>query len=195
MGLLRNIKEGDWVGVKKNFQQISSTKLGPISSPKFSSLTLTDLTDHSLLISSNTGVLSSLGAAANGQIPIGSTGANPVLATITGTTNQVNIANAAGSITLSTPQDIHTGASPTLAGLTMTGTINASSGKILVEDKNNSVPTGESDGYIGVAVIGGQSRVYFAVGGVMYYIDGTIAAVPETGNPIGLLLVLTYNGL
>jgi len=70
--------------------------------------------------------------------------------------------------------------------------INASTGKVRVEDNNTSEPTGESDGYVGVALIGGQSRIYFVVDGSMYYVDGTAAAVPSTGNPIGLLLVLTY---
>ena len=46
--------------------------------------------------------------------------------TITGTVNQVNVANGdgiAGNPTLSTPQDIHTGASPVFAGMTMNGNI------------------------------------------------------------------------
>ena len=45
--------------------------------------------------------------------------------TITGTTNQVAVTNGdgvSGNPTLSLPQDIHTGASPTFAGLTTTGT-------------------------------------------------------------------------
>lgn len=75
------------------------------------------LTDHGLLVGSGTDAITALGVAANGQIPIGSTGVDPVLATITGTTNQVNVTNAAGSITLSTPQDIHVGASPNFANV------------------------------------------------------------------------------
>lgn len=77
------------------------------------------LTDHGLLLGSGTDPVTPLGAAINGQIPIGSTGADPVLATITGTANQITVTNGAGSITLSAPQDIHTGASPTFAGLTV----------------------------------------------------------------------------
>jgi hypothetical protein len=44
------------------------------------------------------------------------------VATITGTTNQVNVAGAGTegrAVTLSLPQDIHTGASPTFVGLTL----------------------------------------------------------------------------
>jgi hypothetical protein len=56
----------------------------------------------------------------NGQLPIGSTGANPAAATITGTANQVTVTNGAGSITLATPQNIGTGSTPTFAGLIIT---------------------------------------------------------------------------
>ena len=42
--------------------------------------------------------------------------------TIQGTTNQVNVSTSNGTITLSTPQDIHTGASPIFAGLTLSTT-------------------------------------------------------------------------
>jgi trimeric autotransporter adhesin len=60
-------------------------------------------------------------ALTDGQLLVGSTGATPVAAGITGTSNQVTVTNGAGSITLSTPQDIHVGASPTFAGATLTG--------------------------------------------------------------------------
>jgi hypothetical protein len=60
----------------------------------------------------------------DGQVLIGSTGNEPVPATLTGTTNQVNIVSAPGSITLSTPQDIHTGATPTFNRLTLNNATN-----------------------------------------------------------------------
>jgi hypothetical protein len=69
------------------------------------------------MLGSGTGPVTVLGAATNGQIPIGSTGADPVIGGISGTVNQVNVANGAGSITLSTPQDIHSGATPVFAGM------------------------------------------------------------------------------
>jgi hypothetical protein len=62
---------------------------------------LATLTNHGLLLGSGTDAITPLGEATNGQIPIGSTGADPVLATITGTAGQIAVANAAGSITLS----------------------------------------------------------------------------------------------
>ena len=57
----------------------------------------------------------------NGQLIIGSTGAAPVVADLTGTANQITVTAGAGSITLSTPQDIAAASSPTFAGLTVSG--------------------------------------------------------------------------
>lgn len=85
------------------------------------------LTDHGILLGSGTSVVTPLGVAGNGKIPIGSAGADPVLAEIAGTANQITSTPGAGTITLSTPQDIHTGASPTFVALTLT----ASAGNIL----------------------------------------------------------------
>jgi hypothetical protein len=59
-----------------------------------------DYTDHSLLLGGGVGGgINSLGAAIDGQIPIGSTGADPVLGTITGGTG-IDVTNGAGSITV-----------------------------------------------------------------------------------------------
>lgn len=58
------------------------------------------LTTHSLLIGgANSHTINSLGVASNGQLAIGSTGADPVLATLTAGTG-VTIANTAGAITI-----------------------------------------------------------------------------------------------
>lgn len=56
-------------------------------------------TNHALQLGNATGSLTSLAVATNGQLPIGSTGANPVLATITAGTG-INVTNGAGSITV-----------------------------------------------------------------------------------------------
>jgi hypothetical protein len=71
---------------------------------------------------SSGGAIVEASALTNGQLLIGSTGALPVAATLTGTTHQVNIATGAGSITLSTPQNIDATASPTFGGLTVSAT-------------------------------------------------------------------------
>jgi len=67
-------------------------------------------TDGGILLGSGTGAITALGVATNGQIPIGDGTTDPVLATLTGTANQVAVTNGSGSITLSTPQDIDTAA-------------------------------------------------------------------------------------
>ena len=56
------------------------------------------LTDHGILLGSGVGAVTPLGVATNGQLPIGSTGADPVLATLTDS-NLVKTTLGAGSIT------------------------------------------------------------------------------------------------
>jgi hypothetical protein len=58
------------------------------------------MTQHSLLLGgANSHTINNLGVANNGQLPIGSTGSDPVLATITAGTG-VSVVNGAGSITI-----------------------------------------------------------------------------------------------
>jgi len=64
------------------------------------------LTDGGILLGSGTGAITALGVAANGQIPVGDGTTDPVLATITGTAQDVLVTNAAGSITLATRSPI-----------------------------------------------------------------------------------------
>jgi len=72
---------------------------------------LSALTEHSLLLGAGTGDIGSLGTATNGQLPIGSTDADPVLATLTGTENEISISNGAGSITVALANIIDLGVS------------------------------------------------------------------------------------
>jgi hypothetical protein len=87
-------------------------------------------TNSSTALSSNRVMVSSAGsiveaaALSNGQLLIGSTAAAPIVANITGTTNQVIVTNGAGSITLSLPQDIALSSSPTFASLNLTAATN-----------------------------------------------------------------------
>jgi|SRR5690349_360274 len=58
------------------------------------------VTQHSLLLGgANSHTINNLGVATNGQLPIGSTGADPTLATLTPGTG-ISITNGAGSITI-----------------------------------------------------------------------------------------------
>jgi len=117
---LKTVHREDWTAVRQNFQRIKSVLYGPDSTPAFGGISLTGLTENSLIYAGSGSTLTSLGAATNGQIPIGSTGTTPVLATLTGTVNQITVTSGAGSITLSGPQDIHAGADPTFIGLNIT---------------------------------------------------------------------------
>ena len=110
--MLLSPADGDWTGVRKNFHMISSTKLGPISTPIFAGLTLSSLTASRLLATNSSKTLVS----------------SDLYSWVTETSNQVLIADDGdGTITLSTPQDIHTGASPTFVGLTLTGKLDVGS--------------------------------------------------------------------
>ena len=75
--------------------------------------------------------LSASSAVTNGQLFIGSVGAPPVVATLTGTTNQLTVTNGPGSITLNTPQDIHSAATPTFASITTSTGSNTFTGGFL----------------------------------------------------------------
>ena len=74
----------------------------------------------------------------NGQLLIGVTGGPPVSTSLTGTINQVNITNGAGSITLSTPQDIATTSNPIFNNLTVS-TINTKIANDLVTGPASAV--------------------------------------------------------
>ena len=75
--------------------------------------------NHGLMVATGGTTGSSLGVATNGQLPIGSTGADPVLGTLTGTANQLTVTNGPGTITLSIPTN------PTLPGTTTANLGNA----------------------------------------------------------------------
>lgn len=76
-----------------------STIQNPVD-PTSVTINIVGMTDHSLQVGNALGALSNLGVATNGQIPIGSTGADPVLATLTAGAN-VTIVNGPGTITIS----------------------------------------------------------------------------------------------
>jgi len=143
MPLLPEAKNCD-PSVKKNFRKVS-TKLGYTSIPKFKSITLTDLTASRLVATDSSKAFVSVADLA---------------AWIAGTANQVVVtADGDGTITLSTPQDIHVDATPEFAGF-------------VIKDSSNNIVAYMSDSE--------------------FYITYTAPAEIVTGNPIGLLLALTY---
>lgn len=62
-------------------------------------------TAHSLLVGEGTSAIVAIGSATNGQLAIGSTGADPVLSTLTAGTG-VSITNGAGSITIASSNNL-----------------------------------------------------------------------------------------
>ena len=79
---------------------INANSAGIVGYDGAGTFTGSTLTQHSLLLGSSTNhTISNLGVATNGQLPIGSTGADPTLATLTAGTG-VSISNGAGSITI-----------------------------------------------------------------------------------------------
>ena len=104
MPLLPEAKNVD-ISVKKNFRKISK-ELGYTGSPKFKSVTLTDLL-ASRLIATDSGKI--LGSIADLTAWIAQSSANQVVVTDDGD----------GTLTLSLPQDIHVDAIPEFAGLTI----------------------------------------------------------------------------
>jgi hypothetical protein len=108
--------------------------------------------------------------------------------TISGTSNQVLVANAANSITLSTPQNINTGASPTFAGLTLsglsTGIVHSNSSGVLSSSAINLASAdvtgilGVSNGGTGLSTFGGTNTVLYTTSA------NTLASITTANNGI-----------
>ena len=101
----------------------------------------TTLNNNRIMVSSG-GAIVEAAAMTNGQFLIGATGNAPVVGSLTGTTNQIIVTNGSGTITLSAPQNIHTAATPTFAGMTIStftqgSVIFAGASGILSQDNPN----------------------------------------------------------
>lgn len=138
--------------------------------------TMTPLTANSLLYLNGSKALSSTATPTNGQLLIGSTGSAPVLGTLTGTANQVTVTNGAGTITLSAPQNLHTGASPTFTGLTVSG---IAANKVVTTNGSNALAAlssaiAVSDG--GTGLSSAPSNGQLLIGNGSGYTLGTLTA-------------------
>jgi hypothetical protein len=109
---LFKIKTGDWKSLESAFNRLVESVLGSrgtlvTNTVKADTLTLADLSASRIVASGST---KSLASVANLASWVG------------GTSNRVTVTDDTdGTITLSGPQDIHSGASPTFAGITLTG--------------------------------------------------------------------------
>lgn len=97
---------GNWAG-SANITTLGTVATGTWQSTdvgvQYGGTGASTLTDGGILLGSGTGAITALGVATNGQIPIGDGTTDPVLATITGTANEVTVTNGVGTITLSLP--------------------------------------------------------------------------------------------
>ncbi|KKL20422.1 hypothetical protein LCGC14_2455620, partial [marine sediment metagenome] len=164
-------------------------------------LALTGLTTNSLIYPTSGGTLTSLGVATNGKIPIGSTGAAPVLATITGTTNQVISTPGAGSITLSTPQDIHTAASNfTVAGATISdltqGSVVFAGASGAISQDNSNLFWDDTNNRLGIGTLtiphGGVGSAKFAIDGTNANVAGPHLQFTTTSDNYPLMQILNW---
>lgn len=64
------------------------------------------------------------------------------VASLTGTANQVNVSAATGAVTLSTPQNIHTGAHPTFAGV-----VSSTAGRFSIKAATPAIITADVNDY------------------------------------------------
>lgn len=64
------------------------------------------------------------GGASNQLLGMNAAGGATEWKTLSGTANQITVTHGVGTITLATPQNLHTGATPTFAGLTVSGLTN-----------------------------------------------------------------------
>lgn len=153
------------------------------------------LTDGGILLGSGTSAITALGAAANGQIPIGDGTTDPVLATITGTANEVTVTNGAGTITLSLPDPIVTGVTGNVTGA-LTGNASTASVATTVTITDNE-DTAENNPIVFVA--GGDldgGNLGLESDGTTYYTPstGTITATEFVGGGAGLTAIDAATG-
>jgi hypothetical protein len=105
---------------------LTTLGLGTGSNPTFNNLTVAGLVitggigSTFLYVDAGHGVTTAAPAPQNGQLLIGRTGLDPIVANITGISDQVNVTNGAGSITLSLPQSIAPTSTPTFATVNLT---------------------------------------------------------------------------
>ena len=135
--------------------------VGTADSPSFTGLTISGLTNSKLL-------------GVNGSGVVGEKNLNDFVG---GTANRISVADDGdGTITLSTPQDIHTSATPTFASLTTTAHVTAS-GNI-----SSSYTSTGSFGRVQASVIGGNSPVRIEADNIN--IDETGNITPKVGANI-----------
>ena len=149
----------------------------------------TSLTDGGVLLGSGTSAITATAVLTNGQLLIGDNSGDPTVATLTGTSNQVTVTNGAGSITLSTPQDLDTSAdvtfdSVTLDDLTASRLVATNGSKKLISSDLNNWVAGTSN-QISVADDGDGTITLSTPQNIHTGATPTFASVTTSGNVSG----------
>jgi len=93
---------------------------GTSNNPAWAQISLSNGVTGTLPVANGGTGLTSLGSA-NQLLGVNAAAGAQEYKTLSGTSNQITVTHGVGTITLSTPQDIATGSSPTFAGMTITG--------------------------------------------------------------------------
>ena len=132
------------------------------------------LTDGGVLLGSGTGAVTALGQATNGQLVVGSTGADPVLATLTGGSN-ITVTNTAGGISIAA-----TGlGSGTVQTVSATGTEN---GLTLTSDGDTVDPVITLGGALANVTNGQLSNSSVTIGSTSVALGATAASLVGLTN-------------
>jgi hypothetical protein len=158
--------------------QATFTPSGSSTTPTYTSVTVSGLTANSFMYPSTGGLLTSTAAASNGQLLIGSTGAAPVLSTLTGTANQVTVGNGAGAITLSLPSTL---AIPGTVS-SVNGTATVGNGVPIVVATANFLTQGANISTTPVYTVpaGNGGRYRLTMNAVVVTPDGASSTLPNT---------------
>lgn len=183
---LPKVPNGSWEQalpvVRRCFQKIDSLFLGIDAKPTFAEVTVDSLnTDAVNTESINiSGLTASRLMATDASKNVASV--SDLTAWINGTANQVIVTDDGdGTITLSTPQDIHTGATPTFANLTL------SEGVLNVPGNGLGGVTAGSLGVDSTLILGAYSDAGGGYDGVGLWIQGSsedMVFLDTTGNTI-----------
>jgi len=132
------------------------------------------LTDGGVLLGSGTGAITALGQALNGQLVIGATGADPVLATLTGGSN-ILITSGSGTISIAAAGL----GSGTVTSVSGSGNVN---GITLVSDLSSTTPTLTLAGTLGSIANSQLTNSAITIAGSSVSLGGSITADTIAGQ-------------